>query len=107
MFRLRQTASLMSLQDSYFEGIQMNRRRQLQVVARFQPAVVDDLMPGLAQVIGTEAVFTYTRQMDEDEPFPGEWVLNAADERFGNYWIPERDIEIIRECPRGRCQAGC
>jgi len=41
--------------------------------------------------------------MDEDEPFPGEWVLSANDERFDGYWIPERDIEIIRECPRGGC----
>ena len=81
----------------------MNRRRKLQVVGRFQPGVKDDLMPGLAQFIGTETVFTYTRQMDEDDPFPGEWVLNAVDDRFGNYWFPERDIEIIRECPRGRC----
>ena len=81
----------------------MNRHRKLNVVARFQPRVVDDLMPGLAEVIGTEAVFTYTRQMDEDEPFPGEWVLNTNNERFGGYWIPERDIEIIRECPRGGC----
>jgi len=81
----------------------MNRHRKLHVMARFQPGVVDDLMPGLEKVIGTETVFTYTRQMDEDEPFPGEWVLSANDERFGNYWIPERDIEIIRQCPRGGC----
>lgn len=75
----------------------MNRRRKLNVVARFQPRVVDDLMPGLEKVIGTEAVFTYTRQMDEDEPFPGEWILKANNENFGGYWIPERDIEIIGE----------
>ena len=81
----------------------MNMHRKLSVVARFQPRVVDDLMPGLANVIGTETVFTYSRQMDEDEPFPGEWVLNTNNERFGGYWIPERDIEIIRECPRGGC----
>jgi len=81
----------------------MNRHRKLSVVARFQPRVVDDLMPVLAKVVGIETVFTYTRQMDEDEPFPGEWVLKPNDERFGSYWIPERDIEIIRECPRGSC----
>jgi hypothetical protein len=81
----------------------MNRHRKLNVVARFQPGVVDDLMPGLAKVIGTETVFTYMRLMDEDEPFPGEWVLKTDDERFGGYWIPERDIEFIRECPRGGC----
>ena len=81
----------------------MNRHRKLSVVARFQPRVVDDLMPVLAKVVGIETVFTYTRQMDEDEPFPGEWVLKPNDERFGSYWIPERDIEIIRKCPRGSC----
>ena len=80
----------------------MNRHRKLNVVARFQPRVVDDLMPGLAKVVGTETVFTYTRQMDEDEPLPGEWVLKTGDERFGDYWIPECDLEIIRECPKGR-----
>jgi hypothetical protein len=42
--------------------------------------------------------------MDEDDPFPGEWVLTTADERFADYWIAERDLEIIRECPKGNCQ---
>jgi hypothetical protein len=81
----------------------MKRHRNSNVLARFQPRVVDDLVPELVKVIGTETVFTYTRQMDDDEPFPDEWILNANDERFGGYWIPERDIEIIRECPRGNC----
>ena len=61
----------------------MNRHRNLNVLARFQPGVVDDLMPELIKVVGAETVFTYTRQMDEDEPFPGEWVLSANDGRFG------------------------
>ena len=78
----------------------MNKHRKLQVLARFQPRVVDDLMPGLAKVVGADAVFTYTRKMDEDEPYPGEWVLNTEDERFGDYWIPECDLKIIEECPR-------
>jgi hypothetical protein len=82
---------------------QMNRHRKLRVLARFHPAVEDDLMPELSRVINTETVFTYTRQMDEDEPFPGEWVLQTDDERFGDYWIPERDLEIIRECRKGDC----
>ena len=80
----------------------MNKYRKLSVLARFQPRVVDDLMPGLAKAIGRDAVFTYTRQMDEDEPFPDEWVLKTDDEHFGGYWIPERDLEIIEACPRGR-----
>ena len=78
----------------------MNRYRNLNVLARFQPRVVCDLMPGLAEVIGAATVFTYTRQMDEDEPFPGEWILKTDDERFSDYWIPECDLEIIRKCPR-------
>lgn len=81
----------------------MNRHRKLKVLARFHPGVVDDLVPALEKVIDSEAVFTYTRQMDEDEPFPDEWILYTDDERFGGYWIPERDLQIIRECPRGNC----
>ena len=81
----------------------MNRHRNLKVLARFQPRVAGDLVPELIKVIGAETVFTYTRQMDEDEPFPDEWILNTDDERFSDYWIPERDLEVIRECPRGRC----
>ena len=81
----------------------MRRYRKLQVLARFHPGVADDLMPGLAGLIDTEGVFTYARQMDEDEPFPGEWVLKADDDRFGGYWIPERDLEIIRKCHHGHC----
>jgi len=80
----------------------MNRHRKLNVLARFRPRVVDDLMPGLEKVIGTETVFTYTRQMDEDEPLPGEWVLKTDDERFGDYWIPECDLEMIWECSKDR-----
>jgi hypothetical protein len=80
----------------------MNKHRKLSVLARFQPRVVDDLMPDLEKAIGSDAVFTYTRQMDEDEPFPGEWVLKTDDERFGGYWIPECDLEIIEESPKGR-----
>jgi hypothetical protein len=52
----------------------MNRHRKLNVLARFQPGVVDDLMPGLAKVIGTETVFTYTRLMDEVEARIGRRV---------------------------------
>ena len=81
----------------------MHKHYKLNVLARFQPKRVDNLVPELTRLIGTETVFTYTRQMDEDEPFPGEWILNAKDERFGRYWIPERDIQIIRECPKGGC----
>ncbi len=82
----------------------MNRHRNLHVLARYLPRVTGDLMPGLSKAIGAETIFTYSRQMDEDEPFPGEWVLQTDDERFGNYWIPERDLEIIGVYPMGHCQ---
>lgn len=83
----------------------MRKHRKLNVLARFHPRVVTDLMPELTRVIDAETVFTYTRLMDEDEPFPGEWILTTADKRFGDYWIAERDLENIRECPRGNGQA--
>ena len=81
----------------------MNRHRKLNVLARFQPGMVVDLMPGLEKMVGTETVFTYTRQMDEAEPLPGERILETDDEHFGGYWIPESDLEVLRVCPRGGC----
>ena len=81
-----------------FDGREMNRHGNLKVLARFRPRVVGDLMPGLEKAVGTAAVFSYTRQMDEDDPIPGEWILKSDDERFGDYWIPESDLEIIRVC---------
>jgi len=84
-------------------ALDMNRHRNLRVLARFEPRMMTDLMPALTRVVGAETVFTYTRQMDEDEPYPGEWVLKTDDQRFGNYWIPESDLKIIRECPKGNC----
>jgi hypothetical protein len=80
----------------------MDRHRNLKVLARFRPRVVEDLMPGLAKVIGADSVFTYTRQMDEDEPLPGEWILKTDDDRFGDYWIPECDLQIIKQYPGRR-----
>lgn len=47
----------------------MIRRKKLNVMARFHHRVVDNLMTGLERVFGTEAVFTYTWQMDEDVRF--------------------------------------
>ena len=58
-----------------------------------------DLVPELIGVVGAEGVFTYTRKMDEDEPYAGEWVLKPDDPRFGNHWIPECDLQIIRQVP--------
>ncbi len=45
---------LRSAKATYSGGNQMNRRGKLHVVARFQPGVVDDLMPELAKVVGRE-----------------------------------------------------
>jgi len=63
---------------------------------RFYPRMVTDLMPELARVVGAEILFTDTQQMYEDEPYPAEWVLKTDDQRSGNYWIPERDLKILR-----------
>jgi hypothetical protein len=81
----------------------MHKYSKLKVLARFQPKVVDDLMPELVKVIDTEALFIYAWQMDDDDPLPGEWVLKTEDQRFGGYWIPESDLRIIKVCPHGGC----
>ena len=76
----------------------MEKSSNLRVRARFQPHDVDALVPELVELVDTEAVFSYAWQMDEDEPFPGEWVLKTHDKRFANHWIPERDLAIIKDC---------
>ncbi len=53
----------------------------------------------VASLAGTEADFVYVRKMDEDEPYPGQWVLRADDPRFGRYKIPESELDIIRGLP--------
>ena len=82
----------------------MKKYRGLKILARFQPTAAIDLKPDLVKAVDAEALFTYAWQMDEDGPFPDEWVLKTADERFGDYWIPERDLTLIRICHHGDCQ---
>jgi hypothetical protein len=72
--------------------------KNLRVVARFRPAVTDDLDPGLTRLVGTEAVFCYHKFVEEDDtPYSNQWVLTSEDSRFGDYWFPECDLEILQE----------
>jgi hypothetical protein len=72
--------------------------RNRKVVARFAPKITDDLDPSLASLVGTEAVFSYHKFVDdEDTPYYDQWVLTTEDTRFGGYWFPESDLDILRE----------
>ena len=73
----------------------MLHRKNSRVRARFEPRVPEALLPELAVLAGTEADFVFVRRMDDDEPYPDEWVLRAEDPRFGGYTIPESDLNIL------------
>ncbi len=73
------------------------KRQNLRVRAKFHPKVPRALVYEVARLAGTEADFVYVRKMDEDEPYPDEWVLRADDARFGRYTIPESELDIIRK----------
>ena len=76
----------------------MNPIKNLRVLARFCPKTTDDLEPELGDLVGTEAVFYYHRYVDEDDtPYSDQWVLMAEDQRFGNYWFSECDLDILQE----------
>jgi hypothetical protein len=76
----------------------MESIKNLRVLARFSPKITDDLEPELSCLVGTEAVFSYYKYVDEDDtPYANQWVLTAEDQRFGDYWFPECDLEIMQE----------
>ncbi len=73
----------------------MSHRENSRVHARFQPKVPEALVYKVAMMAGTEADLVYVRKMDDDEPYPGEWLLRPDDPRFGRYNIPERDLDVV------------
>ena len=76
----------------------MKAIKNLKVLARFNPKTTDDLEPELSNLVGTEAVFSYHKYVDEDDtPYSDQWVLTAEDQRFGDYWFSECDLEILQE----------
>lgn len=76
----------------------MRRHKDLRVLARFTPKTTDDLDAALVPLVGKEAVFRYHRFVDDnDTPYSEQWVLTAEDKRFGDYWFPESDLEILQE----------
>lgn len=71
--------------------------RNLRVLARFSPRTTDDLDPDLLNLVGKDAVFSYHKFVDdEDTPYANQWLLTSEDRRFGEYWYPESDLEILR-----------
>jgi hypothetical protein len=76
----------------------MKPHKNLRVLARFSPKTTADLSPELSNLVGKEAVFTYIRFVEEnDTPYSEQWVLKAEDRRFGDYWFPECDLDILQE----------
>lgn len=72
--------------------------KNLKVVARFAPKITNDLDPALMDLVGAEAIFSYHKFVDdEDTPYADQWVLTTEDRRFGDFWFPESDLEILRE----------
>jgi len=72
--------------------------KNLRVLARFNPMTTDDLDADLINLVGAEAVFSYHQFVDEDDtPYSNQWVLTAEDQRFGDYWFPESDLDILQE----------
>jgi len=76
----------------------MKKHVNLRVSARFRPTTTDDLDSELVGLVGEQAVFRYHRFVeDDDTPYSNQWVLTAEDQRFGDYWFPECDLEILQE----------
>ena len=76
----------------------MKPRKNHRVLARFNPKTKDDLDSELIILVGTEAEFCYHKFVDnEDTPYSDQWVLTTEDPRFGDYWFPECDLEILQE----------
>jgi hypothetical protein len=56
--------------------------RNLRVLARFSPRTTDDLDPDLLNLVGTDAVFSYHKFVDdEDTPYANQWLLTSEDRR--------------------------
>jgi hypothetical protein len=80
------------------EKYSMTPFKNLKVLARYAPTITDDLDPSIAGLVGTVAVFSYHKLVDdEDTPYDGQWVLKTKDMRFGGYWFPESDLDILQE----------
>jgi hypothetical protein len=68
----------------------MKRHKNLRVLARFSPKTVDGLDSELTDLVGTEAVFSYHKYVDDDDsPYSDQWMLTTEDHRFGDYYFTE------------------
>ncbi|MGD8618465.1 MAG: hypothetical protein PVH54_04685 [Gammaproteobacteria bacterium] len=76
----------------------VKKHANLRVRARFRPTITDDLDSELTSLVGEQAIFRYHKFVeDDDTPYSNQWVLTAEDRRFGDYWFPECDLEILQE----------
>jgi hypothetical protein len=76
----------------------MKKHTNLRVLARFRPTTTNDLDPELRGLVGEKGVFRYCKYVeDDDTPYSNQWVLIAEDQRSGDNWYPECDLEILQE----------
>jgi hypothetical protein len=76
----------------------MTPLKNLKVLARFIPGITDDPDPALISLVDNEAIFSYRKFVDDgDTPYADQWVLTSEDQRFGDYWFPGCDLEILQD----------
>jgi hypothetical protein len=65
------------------------------ITATFNPKKTDDLRPELVPVIGKEVSLGYAGTGMDDEPYPGQHRYYGED--TDGYWVPECDLDNIKE----------
>lgn len=67
------------------------------VKAIYKPLQTDDLRKGIENNIGKTYEFYYAWINELDEFYPSQWALLTKHDDFLGLWIPECDLEIIKE----------
>lgn len=75
------------------------------VACTFKPRAMyngNGLKPGVESLTGRKMLLIAVWQMKKDDPYPGEWALQGADEETKQmlhgvslYWIASGDVEVI------------
>jgi hypothetical protein len=65
--------------------------------ARFEPVRRDDLRPGMADYIGTEATFEAGWRIDDEDggPYVGQWAM-LTPRGWPCVWVPLCDLVDVR-----------